>query len=148
MRVRWLGGGLLGLLLATLLGVGLASAKIIGPPEITNVSATIVPENGANLFATIAPHGHATTYQVWLSYSPCKGGAGECAKPRKKEEIAKGKIARSASSKNVTTSVKNVTPGCTYAYWFVAKNSSGTVESELQNFTAVGEGGAREECQR
>jgi len=148
MRTRQLGGSLVVLILAVALGAAPASARIIGPPEITEVSATIIPENGATLHATIAPHGHVTTYHVWLSYSPCQGGAGECPKPIKKEEIASGKIAAGRASKTVQVNVRNVTPNCTYGYWFVAGNSSGTVESEHQGFTAVGEGGTLGECTR
>lgn len=147
---RVLGASVGGALLAVAFafGVSLASAQVIGPPEITNVSASGVSEHHATVSATIAANGHPTTYQVWVSYAPCQGGAGECPTPVQKEQIARGKLSAKMGTRDARSKVQMLTPSCTYAYWFVATNSSGTVESEHESFTATGGDSGPKACKR
>ena len=105
-------------------------------PVISGVSAKAM-NTTAGLMASINPGEQLTSYEVWLSYAPCQGGAGECSKPVQKEVVASGTIPFK-KERRVKAKVKMLTPGCTYGYWFVASNGRGTVESEPEFFTARG----------
>lgn len=86
-------------------------------------------ETQATVSATIEPHGHATSYEVWLIYSPCAPFS-ECPKALIKQRIGQGKLRSKTASGVVGKTIKMLSPGCDYAYWFVASNSAGRVESE------------------
>lgn len=150
MRARRIGGSLVGSIVAcvALVGAGTAAAQIIGPPEISNVSSSGVTETQATVNATIEPRGHGTVYEVLLTYSPCQGGAGECAQPPVRELVGHGKLPARKTSRTVSTKVRMLTPGCDYSYWLVASNSAGTVESEKRLFTASGGKSGPTECSR
>ena len=118
------------------------------PPAITNTSVSANHSTHAKLGASINPGDQQTTYEVWISYAPCQGGAGECSKPVQEEELATATLPYK-KTRNVKTTVHMLTPGCTYGYWFVATNGRGTVESEHQNFVAAGgEPNGPKECTR
>jgi hypothetical protein len=130
------------------LGVLPAAAQIVGPPEISNVSASGVTGRRATLSATIEPRGAPTAYEVFVRYSPCPGGAGECAMPPRQERIGHGKISPTVNARTVRPKLVMLTAGCTYEYWFVASNSFGTVESERQSVTSVAGSRQPRACKR
>jgi hypothetical protein len=147
-RVVTLGAGVVAsvVLALTALGALPAVAQITGPPEISNVSASEVSSQRATFSATIEPRGSKTTYEVWIRYSPCQGGAGECPQPPLQKRIGHGKVSQHMSSRSVRAKLIMGTPGCTYEYWFVASNASGTVESERQSVTSTGGSPRPREC--
>jgi hypothetical protein len=131
------------------LGALPALAEIVGPPEISSVSASNVGARHATVSATIEPRGSDTRYELLVRYSPCPGGAGECAQPARQERDGHGKVSHALSSTEVRAKLVMLTKGCTYEYWIVASNASGTVESERQSITTPS-GGTRppRECKR
>jgi hypothetical protein len=147
--VRTLGGGVVTtLLVASSLSAPPAAAQVVGPPEISSVSSSGVSERRAALAATIEPRGSATLYEVFVRYSPCGGGAGECPTPPRQERIGHGRVSPKLNARTVRAKLVMMTPGCTYAYWFVASNASGSVESEHQSVTALGGGHGPRTCKR
>jgi hypothetical protein len=148
-RVRTLGLGVVAaLLLSSALGALPVAAQIVGPPEISNVSASGVTSRRATLTATIEPRAAATTYSVFVRYSPCPGGSGECPTPPQQERIGHGNVSPKLNARTVRAKLVMLTAGCTYEYWFVASNSFGTVESERESITAVGGSHAPRTCKR
>jgi hypothetical protein len=133
-RVGTLGAGVVG---AALLALGAlpAAAQIIGPPEISNVAASNIGTRQASVMATIEARGSNTTYELLMRYSPCPAGAGECPQPPRQERFGHGKVSHRSGTRTVRANLKMLTKGCTYEYWFVASNASGTVESEHQSLT-------------
>jgi hypothetical protein len=125
-----------------------AAAQIVGPPEISNVSASGVSERRATLTATVEPRGSQTLYEVFVRYSPCPGGSGECPTAPRQERIARGKISPKLNARSVHAKLVMLTAGCTYEYWFVASNASGAAQSERHSLTAVGGGHAPRTCKR
>jgi hypothetical protein len=123
-----------------------AVAQIVGPPEISNVSASGVSTRRATFSATIEPRGSRTAYEVWIRFSPCPGGAGECAQPPRQKRIGHGKVPQQMSARTVRAKLIMGTPGCTYEYWFVASNASGTVESEHESVTSESGSHPPQEC--
>lgn len=145
-RMRWVLACVPLVVAATALGGGVAGARGTGPcaedpsdcglaPTITAVSATATAKK-ARLSATINPGDQQTAYEIWISYAPCQGGAGECPKPIQKEEVAGGSIPYKRPRD--VKAIIGLTPGCTYGYWFVASNERGTVETEHEYFVAAG----------
>lgn len=106
-------------------------------PTVSNVSVTANRAARATLSSSINPGEQTTTYEVWISYAPCQGGAGECPKPIQKEEVASGSVPYKRT-RSVRAKVGMLTPGCTYGYWFVASNGRGTVQSQTEYFVAAG----------
>ena len=111
-------------------------------PQIESVAASNITENSVTLEAVILAKA-GTKYEIWLSYAPCQGGAGECPKPIRKKKIGHGKLPASNTAQTVSQNVV-LTPGCTYTYWFVA----GTVESVHESFTAAGGTAGPKKCSR
>lgn len=149
-RVGSVGRGLVGGLVAcaALLVAGAAGAQVIGAPEISEVATSSIGEHQATVSATIAPHGQNTTYEVWVSYSPCPRGEGECGKPRVQEKVATRKVSSKDASQHVERKIGMLTPGCYYDYWFVASNGYGKVESEPVGFLAQEGHRSPAECRR
>jgi len=139
-------------------GTGVASAKgepcVEDPqdcgfaPTISDLAVNANRPTHVELSASIDAGDQKTAYEVWISYAPCQGGAGECPKPIQKELIASGSISYK-KTRTVIGKVGMLTVGCTYGYWFVATNGRGTLESEHEYFV-VGGAGTHEpkECTR
>jgi hypothetical protein len=124
------------------LDAGVASASA---PKIESVSASKVGERKATLTASILAGGLPTRYEVFVEYARCQGGAGECANPPKKEEVASGKVKEGHKLKQ---KVNRLTPSCSYVFWFVASNADGRAESAHDSFTARGGTSGPKECSR
>lgn len=144
-RVGILGAGIAGAVSLSL-GALPAVAQIVGPPEISHVSASGVGNRHATFSATIESRGSNTTYEVLIRYSPCQGGAGECPQPIRQKRVGHGKVPEKLSARTVRGKLTMGTAGCTYEYWFVASNASGTVESEHQSVTSAGGSKLPREC--
>jgi hypothetical protein len=124
-------------ILATSWPVGSALAAG-GVPMLEGLSASEITERTAKLGALINPDGSRTTYQLWVEYAPCQGGAGECPNPPVIEKVGKGKIAPGDQGVAVSRNLKMLTPGCHYTYWFVATNSFGTAQSSREQVKSAG----------
>jgi hypothetical protein len=133
---------------ALALGALPAAAQIIGPPEISNVSASNVGARHATVTATIEPRGSDTTYELMMRYSPCPAGAGECPQPPRVERDGHGKVAQKLATRTVRAKLVMLTKGCIYEYWIVASNASGTVESEHHSIATAGGSRPPAECKR
>ncbi len=118
-----------------------------GPPQV-NVWSWTSGKHSENVRAAIYPDGYATTYELWIEYARCQGGAGECPNPPKKELLKGGTLSNRVELREVTKSVHRTTPGCTYSYWAVASNSHGAVESTHEVFTAPEGTSGPKECDR
>ncbi len=147
--VRWLQGGLALALVVVALDAAAAGGApckgCIGPPVIENVKAGRPGEHSALLSAAITPEGLPTRWEARVEFGVCQGGAGECAKPPKKQKLAGGKI---VTEQLVKVTLGKLTPGCSYSYWFTATNSDGTVTSEPETLTAKGGSPGPKECSR
>jgi hypothetical protein len=137
-------------------GAGTASAKgpcgeqgscPPGPPKIQGLSAS-ASRHSAKLRASIYPDSYATTYEIWIEYAQCQGGAGECPKPPKKEKVGGGKVSASREAQEISKKVGMLTPSCLYVYWLVAINSKGSVESMHEHITATGGKEGPKACRR
>ncbi len=156
---------LLGVLLATAAGAAALSAGVVSarsatrpagcvedpvdcglPPEITGVSATRLRATSVRLRASIESGSQTSTWELFIRYAPCQGGAGECPKPVQTEKVASGAIAGSTRAKRVAEKVTMLTPSCGYEYWFVAHNERGAAESEHEVLRR--ETGGPKECRR
>jgi len=101
----------------------------------------------AGIAAFINPGEQTTSYEIWISYAPCQGGAGECSKPVQQELLATGTVLYKRTRK-VGSRVETLTPGCTYGYWLIARNERGLVETEHAYFTAGRASSGPKECGR
>jgi len=112
-----------------------------GVPSIEGLSASRVTETSAQLKARIDPNGAATHYSFWVKYDPCQHGAGECAKGPQTELVAEGKLPASGRRIAVREALGKLKHGCLYAYWVVAANSRGEMESSQQTVETTGKEG-------
>lgn len=101
-----------------------------GPPAIEegSVSATAVAAESAKLTATIDPTGSDTHYFFRYGTEPCVGG-GSCADA---PAPPGNDIGGGFGDQPASVEVKGLTPGTTYHFVAVAKNSFGEVESQQE----------------
>lgn len=157
-RLRWFVVSLAVALALTAVSAGTASAKCskhekvccgekgVCAPGIRSVSASHVGERTVTLVAVVETP-IRTEYEVWISYARCQGGAGECPKPVQTEAVGHG-TASGSRARTVRQRVRNLTPGCTYVYWFLASNKEGEAESSHESFTAAGGTPGPKACNR
>jgi phosphodiesterase/alkaline phosphatase D-like protein len=105
------------------------SAKITGPPLISEVKAGSVAETSANVEFTLAPQGLETTYEVEYGLTEAYGS-----------KSASGKLAATAGPTHESVALSGLKAGSTYHFRVVAKNAQAStgVHSEDKTFATLG----------
>jgi hypothetical protein len=102
-----------------------------GAPQVSGVAAASIGSDGANLLATVDPHGSDTHY--FFRYGTTAYGSIAPALPG--VDLGAGFAAR-----KVSTHLVGLAPATTYHFQLVAQNALGRFESEDAVFTTVGAG--------
>jgi hypothetical protein len=108
---------------------GSGSAKITGPPLISEVKAGSVAETSAKVEFTLAPQGLETTYEV--EYGPTEAYG---------SKSASGKLAGTAGPTHEVVTLSGLKAGSTYHFRVVAKNAQAPtgVHSADMTFATLG----------
>jgi hypothetical protein len=112
--------------------ITVVAEPVPGAPEASGIAASAVGSDGANLLATIDPHGSDTHY--FFRYGTT-AAYGQVAPALPGVDLGAGFAAR-----KVSTHLVGLAPGTTYHFQLVAQNALGSFEGEDQIFTTVGAG--------
>jgi hypothetical protein len=107
-----------------------------GPPLIQSQSATNVTDAGATLNATIVPFGFDTTCQ--FQYVDDAGFQASAYSTATSVSCVPPDLGSSFTLVQASANVSGLTPGTTYHFRVVAKNSDGTVNGADQTFQTAG----------